>query len=369
MVKICLNLLFKDDEQVLQRCFESISPLIDYFVVCDIGSSDNSGALVEEWTTPGVILKEKFVNYSYNKNLLLIETETILSKKFGDWYVLFVDPSDILVNCPKIESLRGNISFFRGYFRSERNNSKKIVIIKLGEKFKWYGTTCEVLLPKANGRKLPSKTLKDFIVEERNDCSRHTATGKHFKNLILLEGDLKVKHSARTLFYLAISYKKTGIRRLLPVAEKLFVERSKIKFFPPEIYVSLFNASSCRIFAGIYDEIALNYLMEAIKYDETRLEAPYFIMFIMLKRNNIPAAKALGRSFIKYTRGKIYENNLNSFFCLKEVYSWAFLHTLATTLYNSNEKSLGRKLLKSVDLSRISAAAKEIMSQALIKYS
>ena len=43
---VCLNMIVRDDSQVLQECIASVSPFIDYWVIVDTGSEDDTPDLV-----------------------------------------------------------------------------------------------------------------------------------------------------------------------------------------------------------------------------------------------------------------------------------------------------------------------------------
>jgi glycosyltransferase involved in cell wall biosynthesis len=46
--KICLAMIVKNEEQDIQRCLDSVKDHIDYWVISDTGSEDNTKQLIQE---------------------------------------------------------------------------------------------------------------------------------------------------------------------------------------------------------------------------------------------------------------------------------------------------------------------------------
>ena len=49
--KICLNMIVKNEEPVIERCLATVKPHIDYWVIVDTGSSDNTIKKIKEFTS------------------------------------------------------------------------------------------------------------------------------------------------------------------------------------------------------------------------------------------------------------------------------------------------------------------------------
>ena len=48
MPSLCLCMIVKNESAVITRCLRSVKPIIDYWVICDTGSSDNTKELIAE---------------------------------------------------------------------------------------------------------------------------------------------------------------------------------------------------------------------------------------------------------------------------------------------------------------------------------
>ena len=45
---ICLNMIVKNESQVIEKCLASVKPLIDYWVIVDTGSSDDTQQITKK---------------------------------------------------------------------------------------------------------------------------------------------------------------------------------------------------------------------------------------------------------------------------------------------------------------------------------
>ena len=49
MVTLCLNMIVKNESKVIIRALESVVNIIDCFVICDTGSTDNTVQLIKDF--------------------------------------------------------------------------------------------------------------------------------------------------------------------------------------------------------------------------------------------------------------------------------------------------------------------------------
>jgi cellulose synthase/poly-beta-1,6-N-acetylglucosamine synthase-like glycosyltransferase len=45
---VCLNMIVKNESQVIEKCLASVKPLIDYWVIVDTGSTDKTQQIVKK---------------------------------------------------------------------------------------------------------------------------------------------------------------------------------------------------------------------------------------------------------------------------------------------------------------------------------
>lgn len=93
---MCFATMCKNEEHCIQNTLESVYKHIDYWVVCDTGSTDRTCEIVknffEEKGIPGELHIDKWVGFDHNKTLMMKR-----AKDKAD-YVLHLDADDLLVN-------------------------------------------------------------------------------------------------------------------------------------------------------------------------------------------------------------------------------------------------------------------------------
>ena len=94
--KICLNMIVKNESKVIERLLNSVLPLVDYYCICDTGSTDNTEEIIREFFAkhmiPGVIVKEPFQDFGYNRTFALQQCDQMTKAD----YILLMDADMIL---------------------------------------------------------------------------------------------------------------------------------------------------------------------------------------------------------------------------------------------------------------------------------
>jgi glycosyltransferase involved in cell wall biosynthesis len=96
--KICLNMIVKNESRIIQRCLTSVLSLLDYVVITDTGSSDNTIQLIEEFLSnhniPGRVYQEPWSNFGYNRTNSIENAKSFLSEIQADMentFLFFMD--------------------------------------------------------------------------------------------------------------------------------------------------------------------------------------------------------------------------------------------------------------------------------------
>ena len=78
-LKIVLNMIVKNESNIIERLLKSVYKLIDGYCICDTGSTDNTIDIITDFFNKkeikGYVLKHKFKNFGYNRNWSLINVE------------------------------------------------------------------------------------------------------------------------------------------------------------------------------------------------------------------------------------------------------------------------------------------------------
>jgi glycosyltransferase involved in cell wall biosynthesis len=94
MHQLCLNMIVKNESQNLPKLFASLHEVIDYYIICDTGSTDNTIQVIKDLSTkyniPGEIHQDPWKNFGHNRQLAL---ERAVNKAK---YLLFIDADEVL---------------------------------------------------------------------------------------------------------------------------------------------------------------------------------------------------------------------------------------------------------------------------------
>lgn len=96
MTKIGLCMIVKDEGDIIRRCLDSVRPLIDYAVIHDTGSTDDTIEKIKTWLAEnkieGKVISSAWVDFAFNRTKAL---ESIRENKLVD-YVLMIDADEII---------------------------------------------------------------------------------------------------------------------------------------------------------------------------------------------------------------------------------------------------------------------------------
>ena len=70
---ICLTMIVKNEIKILEKCFDSVVKYIDYWVICDTGSTDGTQNFIKKYFkkagVPGELHETPWKNFGYNRTL------------------------------------------------------------------------------------------------------------------------------------------------------------------------------------------------------------------------------------------------------------------------------------------------------------
>ncbi len=181
---VCLNMIVKNESAVIERCLNSVKPMIDYWVIVDTGSTDGTQEIIKKFMKdiPGELYEQPWVNFGYNRNEALK-----LARHKAD-YVLFIDADEVISGeidknklCDDcylgtvVTSNNPRISFQRGLMVSAKIDwvwkgviHEKLHTTKVGET---YGLveTISIDATKTDGRRSqdPNKWQRDALTLEK----------------------------------------------------------------------------------------------------------------------------------------------------------------------------------------------------------
>jgi hypothetical protein len=100
---ICLNMILKNESKNIPRLFDNLKNFINYFIICDTGSTDNTLEVIKneanKLNIDGEIYSEPFKDFGYNRTYSYNLTK---ESNANFKYVLFLDADMTLINHDKI---------------------------------------------------------------------------------------------------------------------------------------------------------------------------------------------------------------------------------------------------------------------------
>lgn len=315
---ICLNMIVKNETKVIERCLESVKPLIDYWVIVDTGSTDGTQELIQKIMEgiPGELHERPWVNFSHNRNEAL---------KLADGkgaYVLFIDADDVLSYEPDFKKPKLDRDAYHLKIKYHDLIYDRTQLVKNTGDWRWEGAVHEVLVG-------PNKTgierLEGVTMVIVGGGDRSADPKKFLKDAEILENELKKNPDhARTVFYLAQSYRDAGnLEKAIEVYEK----RVSLNGWDQEVFWSLYQIALLKEALMRPDEEIEKAYFKAYQFRPSRAEPLYRLStFYRIRDNHLFAylLSKFGRELILskdalfveswiYEYGLLFENSISAY--------------------------------------------------------
>lgn len=211
MATLCFATMCRDESKCILDTLESVYKYIDYWIVCDTGSTDNTCELVknffDEKNIPGELYVDEWVDFAYNKNIMF---EKVYNKSD---YVLHFDSDDWLMGNFKVPEVNAGDIF---HYKCKRGSFKFNVSILYNNRLKWklYGVRHTIIkcIDKQN-IKYVDNSHEDVWLDAEDRGHRSTDPEKYNKDGKALEKqfwDTLIEDpdglNTRSVFYTAQSY-------------------------------------------------------------------------------------------------------------------------------------------------------------------
>jgi hypothetical protein len=122
-VKLCLNMIVRDEESNILRCFKTVRHLIDIIAIVDTGSLDKTIEIIKDYgekeNLPTLVSQEKWIDeYDVSRNQALDLgaklIQTVDPEEKYSWYYVFIDADDQCFG-PDGSTLYNGIGDGKGY--------------------------------------------------------------------------------------------------------------------------------------------------------------------------------------------------------------------------------------------------------------
>jgi glycosyltransferase involved in cell wall biosynthesis len=300
---ICLVMIVKNESKVIQRCIDSVKDYIDYWVICDTGSSDGTQQIIkdlmEKYGIPGELHEREWKDYGTNR------TES-LDLSFGKCdYRLVIDADDYL-DVINSEKLFTNLDkdFYKVRIKLGHLNYFRAQVFKSDQKWRYVG----VLHEYPEGPKDMDLT-DDFIEDAEMIASvsgdkREETEGKNkylndaliFEKELKSNPDLETSLKSRYQFYLAQSYRDA---QMYDKSIDEYQKRVEMGGWHEEVYVSLYMIARMNLSMDKSDHEIVESFLKAWEFRPVRLEAAYHLIRFLITKKRFFLAFTIASSCIR----------------------------------------------------------------------
>jgi len=273
MPTLCLNMIVRNESKIILRCLKSVVKWIDFWIIVDTGSTDNTKELIKDFfaehNIPGELHEKPFVNFGVSRthalDLAYGKSDYILLCDADMELIVYDQDFKSKLVCDMYLVLQG--SGFVYY------NTR---IVPGRKHCKYVGVTHEYVEctePHTKG------TLERDIIRYDDKADGGTRSEKFERDIRLFLEDMKTDpNNARSWFYLARSYQDRGDNSKddLNNAINAYKKRIELGNWFEEIYYSWYQIGKCYQSLGKWEH-ALEAYLSAYDFRPERAEPLYEI--------------------------------------------------------------------------------------------
>ena len=322
-------MIVKNESHIICETLDCISKYIDYYVIIDTGSTDNTKEVITNFFKEKNILGEihdvPWKNFGYNRS------EAIKHCKGKAEYIWVIDADDLIVGDlklpDKLEERAYNLIYGDNftYWRTQIFNIKDYDWRYVGVLHEY--PACEP----ENGNIV--EIYGDYHMDSRRLGDRNKDSNKYERDCNLLkQGIIDEPDNERYMFYLAQSYMDLNEHGK---AEEWYLKRAEKGRWYEEHFYSLYKAGLCKMYQNKPWNESLDCFLEAYKINSCRIEPIYEIVKYYREDNNFAEGYKYGSYFKdinshdwwykKHTDQKLFIHN--------DIYDYKFFDEMSICAY------------------------------------
>ncbi|WBO68515.1 glycosyltransferase [Streptomyces camelliae] len=311
---LCLCMIVKNEARVIERCLESVRPLVDTWVISDTGSTDGTQDLIREVLDgiPGELVEEEWVDFGHNR------TGNIRRARGRADYLLTLDADHVLRQDAPLPRLTATSYMLRYDTPGTQHRFKHLMRGDLA--WRYEGVTHEY--PCTDAPDL-QENLDALVIEDHADGGCRAE--KFERDARLLRRELvRDPGDPRTVFYLANTERDLGHTE---EAIRLYERRAAMGGWPEEVYCALLESGVLRAERTDDWPGAMDALSRAWEVRPQRLEACYELASRLRVQGRYRTAHAL----LARAVGRPEPDDL--LFTRSWVYRWGLLFEYSITAH------------------------------------
>jgi len=278
---LCFATMCKNNEHNILKLLNNIYKYIDYWVINDTGSTDNTIDVINNFfkdkNIPGELHKDNWVSTGYNKTLLFDKCY----KKTD--FIIYLDCDDILEGYIPTNKLHLDNIGYNFLVKTCSIFNKEIIIFNNNYKWKASDLIYDKITCINNYEQKQVGFLTDNIIVTRNkDCNCNCLNEEHYNKALLLQeqffNTLMLENddmNTRIVFYTAQSYYNSENYNESLKWYKLYTKIKNIQ--DEELYESYNKIVSCMIYLTYKLESIIFYASKSIYLFKDRAEIYYIL--------------------------------------------------------------------------------------------
>lgn len=327
--RVALVMIVKDEEAVIERALRSAIPWIQTWCIVDTGSTDSTREIIRrvmaEADISGCLYERPWANFGHNR------TEALeLCRGAAEWAIMLDADDNLMAGPPPPRTLWDHLEIdgIVMRLRHEQIWHNRVHIFRLAADWCYEGAIHEQ--PRCRGVAEPKLLLlpEPYGMETRCAGARSRDPMKYAKDAAILEMEwMRDPTNARTLFYLAQSYRDAGRTKEAIHYYKKYIDFKETGVTPQERYIAYVNLLN--LVEDPVDQMDLAWA--AVDVCPERLEAPYTLIH-RRRRADLPPTQQV------YAIGAICKNrkvNIEWAYVNQMLYSVGFDDEFAVVAYST----------------------------------
>jgi tetratricopeptide (TPR) repeat protein len=357
-------MIVKNESRVISRLLESVHSYVDYYCICDTGSTDDTISLIrtffESKGIHGVIYEEPFRDFGYNRTFALEKCREDSVVCDAD-FILLLDADmklDVRVSPEEFRAClteSGSYCVFQG---SPTFFYKNVRILPNRAGYSYWGVTHEYITEPDGSvqNTLPAEVV--FINDIGDGGSKQNKYERDIE--LLLKGLENLPNNDRYTFYLANSYRGAGQHEK---AIEYYRKRIAMGGWREEVWNSYLAAGNSYKDIGQMEQAIIMWL-EGYDYWDERIEN----LFEIIKHYRIVGKQRL--AYMLYTVAEKIANaktTWDNLFLHKDVYDYLLDYEMTILGYYHNDANYDLRRLTMRVISD-SACPNHIIKNAIMNY-
>jgi glycosyltransferase involved in cell wall biosynthesis len=287
---ICLNMIVKNEKQVIARCLKSVLPIIDNWVIVDTGSTDGTQEIIKDVLRqlPGKLYERPWVNFGYNRNEALS-----LAKDEAD-YILFMDADDVLVFSDSFVLPDLTADFY--YMPAGGGTSEFVLprLVKASISWFWKGKIHEYVVATHETSGILLEEVRYLYI---NDGARSKDPATYQKDIALLQESIAEEpQTPRNYYYLAMTYLKLGeYEKALEAHQK----RADMPGWQEEAFVSKYYIALIQHQLKKDLKVVGKSFLDAYLFYPKRIEPLFYLIEVLEKEGEVEKVYLLAKNALE----------------------------------------------------------------------